>query len=202
MPNLGPYPSKDSNDKFRDVGEHKFEEQVLAVLRMPRGHPAGADARARLLEDEAEVRDLIMRYAHLQDLGQFDDLLALCTDDVQRVLSGTLDQVARGKEDLRAKLAEPVAVAGAHAVLAPADVRSRHLITDEVVRVAEDGARAMAVAQFAVVLTPGQGEFAHGQHEGTYLFEFRKEDGEWRFSRQVIDSNTARNPLMTVQPLG
>ena len=183
------------------MGEHKFDDQVLDVLRRPRPRPATTDALVRLLEDEAELRDLIMRYAHLQDLGQFDDLLALCTDDVERVLSGTLDQTARGREDLRSKLSEPVAVAGGRAVLEPADVRSRHLITDEVVRVSEDGAHAAAVAQFAVVLTPGQGEFRHGQHEGTYLFEFRKEHGQWRFARQVIESNTARNPLMTVQPL-
>jgi len=35
-------------------------------------------AAVQLLQDEAEVRDLVMRYAHLQDLGRFDDLLALC----------------------------------------------------------------------------------------------------------------------------
>jgi ketosteroid isomerase-like protein len=183
------------------VGEHKFEDQVLDVLRRPRLRPEGAEARAQLLDDEAEIRDLIMRYAHLQDLGQSDDLLDLCTDDVERVLTGTLDQRATGRDDLRAKLAEPVAVAGMRAVLAPADVRSRHLITDEVIRVSPDGTRAAAVAQFAVVLTPGQGEFRHGQHEGTYLFELRNEDGRWRVSRQVIDSNTARNPLMTTRPL-
>ena len=178
------------------VGEHKFEDSVAEVLLRPRG-----PGTVQLLNDEAEIRDLIMRYAHLQDLGRFDEFLELCTDDVERVLSGTLDQHARGRDDLRAKLAEPVAVAGERAILEPADVRSRHLITDEVVRVSPDGAHAAAVAQFAVALTPGQGEYRHGQHEGTYLFEFRKENGQWRFSRQVINSNTARNPLMTTRPL-
>jgi ketosteroid isomerase-like protein len=185
----------------RRVGEHKFEDEVLEVLRRPRPRPTTAEGRVQLLADEAEIRDLIMRYAHLQDLGQLDDLLGLCTDDVERVLSGTLDQHARGREDLRAKLAEPVAVAGVRAVLEPADVRSRHLITDEVVRVAADGTHAAAVAQFAVALTPGHGEFRHGQHEGAYLFEFRKEDGEWRLARQLVESNTARNPLMATRPL-
>ncbi len=180
----------------RAVGEHKFEDEVLGVLRRPRrrGDP-------QLLDDEAEIRDLIMRYAHLQDLGCFDDFLELCTDDVERVLSGTLDQHAKGREDLRAKLAEPVRVAGLGAVLEPADVRSRHLVTDEVIRVDADGTHAAAVAQFAVALTPRTGEFRHGQHEGTYLFEFRKEGGRWRISRQVVDSNTARNPLMTTRAL-
>ena len=60
------------------MGEHKFEDEVLDVLRRPRGRPTTAEGRVQLLQDEAEVRDLIMWYAHLQDLGRFDDLLALC----------------------------------------------------------------------------------------------------------------------------
>ena len=184
-----------------DVGEHKFESEVRDVLGRPRLRPRDADALVRLLDDEAALRDLIMRYAFLQDLGQFDEFLDFCTEDMERVLGGTLDQHARGRDDLRAKLAEPVAVAGTHAVLEPVDVRSRHLITDEVIRVDEDGVHAAAVAQFTVVLTSAEGEFRRGQHEGTYLFEFRRDDGVWRFSRQVIDSSTARNPLMRAQPL-
>jgi len=188
---------------FRRVGEHKFESfasEVLDVLARPRPRPADRDALVRLLDDEAALRDLIMRYAFLQDLGRFDELLELCTDDVERVLCGTLDQHARGRDDLRAKLAEPVAVAGTNGVLEGADVRSRHLITDEVIRVADDGEHAAAIAQFAVVLTPAEGEFRHGQHEGTYRFDFRKEGGTWRLSRQVVDSNTALNPLMRTRP--
>jgi len=181
--------------------EHKFESEVMDVLGRPRLRPRDADATVRLLDDEAALRDLIMRYAFLQDLGQFDAFLDGCTADMERVLSGTLDQHARGREDLRTKLVEPVAVAGTRAILEPVDVRSRHLITDEVIRVAEDGLHASAVAQFTVVLTSADGAFRRGQHEGTYLFEFRKDDGQWRFCRQVIDSSTARNPLMRAKPL-
>jgi hypothetical protein len=182
------------------MGEHKFESELLDILHRPRPRPVDTDGLVRLLDDEAALRDLIMRYAFLQDLGLLDELLELCTDDVERLLCGTLDQHAVGREDLRAKLSEPVAVAGARGVLAPADVRSRHLITDEVIRVSDDGVHAAAIAQFSVVLTPGQGEFRRGQHEGTYVFEFRKDGGQWRLSRQVVDSNTARNPLMTTRP--
>jgi SnoaL-like protein len=181
-------------------------DDVLAVLRTPRLQPADAAARLRLLDDESEIRDLIMRYAIFNDLQQLDDLLSLCTEDVERVLAGTLDQTAHGRDDLRAKFSEALTVAtedGGTALLEPAEGRppgrSRHLITDEVIRVAGD--RAAAVAQYALVLTSEDGEFRHGQHEGTYLFAFRREVDGWRFSRQVIISNTARNPLLTLRPV-
>ena len=187
-------------------------DEILAVLRAPRSQPATAEARLRLLDDEAEIRDLIMRYAILNDLQQLDDLLALCTDDVERILAGTLDQVARGREDLRAKFSETLTVTaddGSSATLEPVGgrppARSRHLITDDVIRVADNGRDAAAVAQYALVLTSEDGEFLHGQHEGTYVFSFRREAqgaGAWRFSRQVIISNTARNPLLTARPIG
>jgi len=182
-------------------------DDVLAVLRTPRLQPSDAAARLGLLDDEAEIRDLIMRYAIFNDLQQLDDLLSLCTEDVERVLAGTLDQTAHGRDDLRAKFSEALTVVtedGGTALLEPAEgrppARSRHLITDEVIRVAEDGEHAAAVAQYALVLTSEDGEFRHGQHEGTYLFAFRR-DGGWRFSRQVIISNTARNPLLVLRPV-
>ncbi len=181
-------------------------DETLALLRRPYPRPATVEERLQLLEDRAEITDLIMRYAHLNDIGTPDDLLDLCTDDVVRILGGTLDQVANGKDDLRAKLAEAVVVAdedGNPALVVPAGdrppARSRHLITDEVIRV--DGDVAAAAAQFTVVLTSDDGPHLRGAHEGSYLFEFRREDGRWRFTKQVVFSNSTRNPLLTLKPL-
>ncbi len=168
--------------------------ELIDVLRRPRPRPATAEERLRVLEDEAEIRELIRRYATLTDLGAVDELLDLCTEDVERVLGGTLDQEAKGKADLRVKMAEPVRVRGSEARIGPAgdeQPASHHLITDEVIRV--DGDAAVAVAQFAVVLTL-DGE--RGQHEGWYRFDLRREAGRWRFARQLIVSNSAYNPML------
>ena len=32
-------------------------------------------------------------------------------------------------------------------------------------------------------------------HEGAYVFTFRKIDGTWKFTRQVVMANTAFNPM-------
>jgi len=34
-----------------------------------------------------------------------------------------------------------------------------------------------------------------GSHEGSYVFDFRKLAGQWRFSRQLIVTNNAHNPM-------
>ena len=58
-----------------------------------------------------------------------------------------------------------------------------------------------AAAQYILVATrdgdgPAQaGGFERGSHEGSYEFEFRKGDGTWRFSRQLIVTNNAHNPM-------
>ena len=55
---------------------------------------------------------------------------------------------------------------------------------------------ARAAVQYQMVATSDDARgFRHGSHEGSYVFDFRKEDGQWRFSRQLIVSNNAHNPM-------
>jgi len=79
MSSRPPYPSNDSNDmvplKWANTSSKTRSSMCCAAPGAARPPPRAA---VQLLQDEAEVRDLVMRYAHLQDLGRFDDLLALC----------------------------------------------------------------------------------------------------------------------------
>jgi hypothetical protein len=73
---------------------------------------------------------------------------------------------------------------------------ARHLISTNVVRVSDDGTEAWASAQYSLVLTILDGDhFERGEHEGAYVFGFRKEHGTWKCSKLVVIANSLFNPL-------
>ena len=152
------------------------------------------------LEDRARIYDLVMAYGYLEDARQWDGMLALYTDDIERELAGSLTEVVRGKADLRDRLVTPVMEAKSGRVAASREqveqLGLRHLIFSVAVEVAADGTTARASAQYILVATrDGAAGFERGSHEGSYEFEFRKVDGVWKFSRQLIVTNNAHNPM-------
>ena len=152
------------------------------------------------LEDRAQIYDLVMAYGYLEDARQWDGMLALYTDDIERELAGSLTEVVRGKAELRDRLVTPVMEAKSGRVAASREqveqLRLRHLIFSVAVEVAADGTTARASAQYILVATrDGAAGFERGSHEGSYEFEFRKVDAVWKFSRQLIVTNNAHNPM-------
>jgi hypothetical protein len=173
---------------------------LLEVLALTEAPPTTLEERIARIEDREQIRELVMRYAYLCDARQWDDLLDLYTDDIERVLGGTLTEQVRGKEALRALLVAPVlprkdaGAAGPPPASKLATYALRHLVADEIIRIAGDGRTATAAVAYSLVAVDPADE-RRGQHEGAYVFSFRKVDGAWKFSRQVIFSNNAMNPL-------
>jgi hypothetical protein len=152
------------------------------------------------LEDRAQLYDLVMAYGYLEDARRWDDMLALYTDDIERELAGSLTEVIRGKAELRDRLITPVMEAKSGRVAASREqveqLGLRHLIFSVTLEVGADGVTARADAQYILVATrDGAQGFERGSHEGSYEFEFRKVDGAWKFSRQLIVTNNAHNPM-------
>jgi len=181
-----------------DAGEI---EALLAVVLEPEARRRTLEDRLTALEDRQAVRNRIMEYAYLCDARRWDDLLALYTDDIERVLAGTLTEVVRGKAALRDKLVAPTLERRSLPGAAPPPdrlltMRMRHLVAGEVIRLGDDGETARAAVQYALVATSdGEGGFRRGMHEGSYVFDFRKIDGRWLFTRQHIVSDNAHNPM-------
>lgn len=181
-------------------------ELLLEIVRRPQAQPDTVEGRLRLLEDREEIRDLIMRYGYLCDFRKWDELFELYADDIERTLAGTLDEVVKGKEQLRPLMEAPALpvraegsgpsenlVSGTGAI----PLEPRHLICSDVIRVAADRSEAWAVAQYTLVMTKERGEWDRGAHEGAYAFHFRPVDGRWRFDRMVVIANSAHNPIFT-----
>jgi 3-phenylpropionate/cinnamic acid dioxygenase small subunit len=156
--------------------------------------------RLTRLEDRARLYDMVMAYGYLEDARRWDDMLALYTDDIERELAGSLTEIVRGKAELRDRLVTPVMEAKSGRVAASRDqveqLGLRHLIFGVAIEVAADSNRARASAQYILVATrDGAAGFERGSHEGSYEFQFRKVDRTWRFSRQLIVTNNAHNPM-------
>jgi hypothetical protein len=187
-------------------------ELLLAVARTPERPRTSLEERIQLLEDHRRLHDLVLTYGWLCDGRRWDELLDLYTDDFERFLVGTLEEHLVGKEVLRERYEAPVlprkVVDGKGSEGGPPPAAQlntyeiRHLIHPPLTRVSDDGTEATVAAVYSIVATTGDGtgpnreDFRRGEHEGGYIFGFRKLPGVgWRFCRMVVISENARNPL-------
>lgn len=176
-------------------------DALLAVVQRAERPRTPVDERVQALEDREAIRGLIMAYGYLCDARRWDELLELYTDDIERVLAGTLVERVQGKAALREKLVAPTLErrSGEGSAPPPTELEAlglRHLMASDVVRLGDDGVTATAAVQYQMVATADDDHgFRRGAHEGSYVFDFRKDDGRWRFSRQFIVSDNAHNPM-------
>jgi hypothetical protein len=175
---------------------------LLDVARTKERPRTTVEDRLQLLEDQRTITDLVMTYGWLCDARRWDELLELYTDDFERFLVGTLEEHLVGKEILRERYFAPVLPnKGGRGGPPPAEqinsYELRHMIHPPVVRVSDDGQTATVAAVYSIVATSGDGpDLKRGEHEGGYIFGFRKEpDVGWRFCRMTVISENARNPL-------
>jgi SnoaL-like domain len=127
-----------------------------------------------------QIRNLIHRYSEAVDQGRFEVLNELFADATVRMAMGTgapgpgLDGRSVG------------AMFGAGIILyADGTPRTRHLVTNMIIEVDEEAARAMARSYNTTLQqVPGRGIeiIATARYEDS----FRLVDGTWRFSERII----------------
>jgi hypothetical protein len=176
--------------------------RLLDVVRTPERPREDLEGRIAVLEDQRRITELVLTYGWLCDARRWDELLELYTDDFERFLVGTLEEHLVGKEVLRERYLAPVLPRKGDGAGPPpaAQINAyeiRHMIHPPVVRVSDDGDEATAAATYSIVATSGDGpDFRRGEHEGGYIFGFRREPHSgWRFCRMIVISENARNPL-------
>lgn len=175
--------------------------QILDIVLRPETPRRTIEDRIQAIEDREAIRQVLMAYAFLCDARRWDELLELYTDDIVRVLGGTLAERVQGKEELRKLYVAPALPHAGEGEAPPATQLNtyelRHLVVDDLVRLDDSGTRGWAVAGYSLVASTEQPDgFRRGQHEGGYIFEMRKEDdGRWRVCHMTVFSENARNPL-------
>jgi len=174
--------------------ERQFVVDVLDRRERPR---ATVEERLTVAEDHRQIRELIFKYGYYSDLQHWPGLFSIYTEDVRRSLSGTVRETTEGLDGLRALVERRTSGTdnAATGSVGP-DVRRRHHIDTEVIKMSDDGMQAWAVALGTVVVTRERGDYAIASHEDVYLFTLRKVDGAWLIAEQVAITDNARNAIL------
>jgi hypothetical protein len=173
--------------------------QIIEVLRRPQALADGMEQRIRAIEDRLEIEGLIHRYGYLCDFRLWDELMDLYTDDIERVLGGTLTEYVKGKAALlplyqNLPLPNKDGVGGAPPPEQLNTYEVKHLITGIVVNV--HGDEASAIGRYTISAEGiVDGEQRRGTHDGSYEFRFRRTPKGWKFCYMLVVSGNAGNPM-------
>lgn len=147
--------------------------------------------RIRQLEDERDIRNLLVEYGRLLDALDYHGYAQLFASDGEWI--GGLGH-ARGPEAIEAMLIDGLGLAPAGFV----NNDSLHLMTNFQIRVAGD--RATAVSKLLYMVKDAGGAPSPAR-AGNYLDELIREDGRWKFLRRVVMGDIPpQNPLGAAHP--
>ena len=165
----------------------------------------GLEGKLTLVIDKQRVVEMINEYAFACDSRQWDVLLELYDENIERVMTGTLNETVRGRDTLIGLHANPALPRAKGVEMEKRDLTKikgleiRHLIGTQMVRVSDDNQSAWALCHYQMALGGQENDrWEHGLHEGTYLFSFSKASGAWKFTRHLIWTNNAANPMFGV----
>ena len=166
------------------------------VIRMVERDPSSLEERVARLEAKEAIHDLMMRYGHCSDARDTEGVLSLYTDDVERVLSGTLDERVQGKDTLRELYRNPVLPTKDGRSLGEAShykrgrkTTIRDMFAAPIVRLTDDGDEGWLTSYFTLVRSVASPEgFERHVHEGTYTFTFVRLEEGWRIKKMVVET--------------
>jgi len=165
----------------------------------------GLEDKLTLVIDKQRIIEMINEYAFACDSRQWDVLQELYDENIERVMSGTLNETVRGRDTLIGLHANPALPRAEGVDMEKRDLAKikgleiRHLIGTQMVRISDDNQSAWALCHYQMALVGQENDqWEHGLHEGTYLFSFSKSSGVWKFTRHLIWTNNAANPMFGV----
>ena len=166
------------------------------VISMVERSPENLEERIARVEAKEAIHDLMMRYGHFSDARDTEGVLALYTEDVERVLIGTLDERVQGKETLRELYRNPILPTKDGRTLGEASrykrdrkTTIRHMFAAPLIRLSDSGSEGWLTSYFTLVrsVTSTEG-FERHVHEGTYPFTFVHLEEGWRIKKMIVDT--------------
>lgn len=177
------------------------EQNRFEVINKRDGTPRSLEARLQRLQDKEAIHDLMMRYGHYCDAQDWARVCDLYTDNVERVLTGTLDERVKGKARLLNLYLNPVLPTkdgkklGAAVPVGKSKTTVRHMFASPVIRIAADGKQAWLTSYFSLIRSNEKpAGFERHVHEGTYIFTFVKQGRQWKISKMVVNTEIGHDP--------
>jgi 3-phenylpropionate/cinnamic acid dioxygenase small subunit len=131
-------------------------------------------------DDYEAIRQLCYRYTFLLDEGDFAGVAAMLADGALRpVMPGVAAEPIRGAAAIERFYADQVVT------YRDGDPRTRHLISNQLIDLADDGLSAASRCYFTVLQRPPGRPYALVVG-GQYHDRFVKVDGTWRFAEKAI----------------
>ncbi|MFD6162903.1 nuclear transport factor 2 family protein [Nocardia sp. NPDC060256] len=130
------------------------------------------------ISDRLEIQDLMVRYSHAVDTGQWDQLDDIFTDDAHidyTAMGGSVGDVAATKKFLAAML--------------PNFPAFQHLISNSSITVDGDTATGRTMCHNPMMLSGGDGPPSLMLCGLWYLDTFARVDGQWRIARRVEEKS-------------
>jgi hypothetical protein len=166
----------------------------------------GAEDKLQFVIDKQRIIEMINEYAFACDSRFWDVLEELYDENIERIMTGTLNETVRGRANLINLHANPALPRAEGVEMEKRDLTKikgleiRHLIGTQMTRVSDDNQKAWALCHYQMALVGQTNDhWEHGLHEGTYLFSFSKASGSWKFTQHLIWTNNAANPMFAVQ---
>jgi len=133
-----------------------------------------------MTNDYEAIRGLCFRYTFMLDDGDFAGVAALLGRGVLRpAMPGVEAEPITGAEEIERFYTEQVIT------YRDGDPRTRHLITNQLIEIADDGTSATSRCYFTVLQRPPKRPYGIVVG-GQYHDRFVKEDGTWRFAEKTI----------------
>ncbi len=138
------------------------------------------EQRIQRIEDEKEIRDLMILYGQYLDAGNFSAYSQLFAKE------GTWNGRTSNLEDIKGPAAIQATMEKAFAdrVYDPVHLGNLHLVTN--VKIDVDGSdRATGYAKYTV-MTRNEDNEPYVRHIGRYEDVYIREDGQWKFFSRVV----------------
>lgn len=165
----------------------------------------GVEDKLQLVIDKQRIIEMINEYAFACDSRYWDVLQELYDENIERIMSGTLNETVQGRDKLIGLHANPALPRAKGVEMEKRDLTKikgleiRHLIGTQMTRISDDNSKAWALCHYQMALVGQENDaWEHGLHEGTYLFSFSKASGTWKFTQHLIWTNNAANPMFGV----
>ncbi len=170
----------------------------LEVLHFKEKQPRTLEERLDRLESKLAIITIVHLYSQSHDLQDWDLFMDYCTDDIERVITGSVTSREVGKKQLHEvyKRGQRMARPDGTQVVYDPSIRRKHLVATDIVKISDDGNMAWYSGYTSLVSTKDTADgHLRSQHEALVMLTFVRENGQWKVKRMNLTTELGHDPL-------